>query len=1563
MTADSAREMYHQNYDLLEGGILMLAADGSEQVIFASRPAAGLYECDSEEEFLTLISSRFQNMMVPEDYKPVKEIVNPETGRFHITFHYLTRQKHFRKAEAVGSPRDTAFGRVYLIELFSDEQIAEDRKSDDNSKLLGMHDFYREALRRAVERKEDGTLGKFCPVSLDVTRFKEYNRLYGMHRGDQCIRKIAETIMVHFPGALAGHLMADHFVALLPSDDLERKLEQVCNEVNLYIDNDAIQLKAGIYRPTDHDSMEDLRHAFDMAKIACDSIKTDGNRTVAVYQSTMGESIGQKTFILRHFGEALEKHCIKVFFQPIVRTLTGRLCGLEALARWEDPKLGMISPAVFVPVLEEAQLINRLDRFVFERVARFLRDRMDNGLPLIPVSINLSGYDFEVANPFDTIETLMERMQIPRSLLCIEITERVMLRNRISMSAAIHQFQDGGYQVWMDDFGNEYSSLNSLHNYHFDVIKIDMGFFSHFDDRSRQIITAVVIMSKMLGIQTLAEGVETAEQVAFLERIGCGRIQGYYYGRPMILEDVLESLYRKGIRTESTEEGELLDAAEQVNVATETPTAIFHFDGKQIRLLVENDAYCRELRSTGTQDTEEANANLSAPGYPFRGRFNQLLTKAFQSRAEETLIYEDNGQYLKVTVRWLAGKQDNWVGTAHIYNISSRPALHDAAEWDQVLRDTFQLYEGVYLIDRGKNEMRILQSSHGVLPHDASSSRPITEYVSDFARMQVYPDDQERFITFLQPEHLAEEMRRTENVHTADLFRIRKDDGSFRWTVFEALRIYKSLSHNILLCEREDIWERKEDRKTLLPVFCRSFGVEACSGRAPAVTRDSSLFRSLCLCSPYSFFWKDRDGHILGGSAAFLRRMGIRDKSVLLGRTEAELGWQIESASSQKAEQDILTKGSPASEITEQIVSGGHIIRCRVNRVPWYEEKEIAGIMELLDDGTLEEQKNDPMGLLDADTGCLSYRGAMEVGLQYSDQYRLHHIDYIGILLDVPAYAGTMREEPDRADEILKGFTQFLRESMTPGWAVARIGLCCFLCFCQKSSAGDAEEKTDAAAGMLQQLWRKQGLKTIPVMTRSIAFGSEVSGLDELLRLLTSRLSRSEEMNTREHLSAGDYISFRRDALDALPESIVVSDPKTYELIYLNQIARRDTGIGPEEPLTGKHCYEVLEGKEAPCGDCPNLMLRRDRAYAATHLSGRTGENLLIRSILIPWEGRSLRFTIAFHLSEYMNTLAKDHELIYQEARANEAISAGMAEENPDRGIEKIIECISQNLKPERFLIFEEREDNTVSATYEWTAPGVMPLRDDLQSLSRASVGALYRSFALHHVVLVSDIGAFKKENPDFSLPIYGIRSFVSGQLTLQGRTEGFTMVINPQEDTFRLASLLLSTLTDFIAIMIRNRNSMHMLEKQSMLDQMTGAGNRRMLEQTIREWGGNGSLGVISIDLNGLKNVNDSQGHHAGDMLICNTARILRECAGEKCVYRTGGDEFVVVTENMQEKDVLMLIQHIRESAERNGISLAAGYAYSNGKECNFDRIMTEADFNMYKDKGHSYRRRRTDR
>ena len=165
-----------------------------------------------------------------------------------------------------------------------------------------------------------------------------------------------------------------------------------------------------------------------------------------------------------------------------------------------------------------------------------------------------------------------------------------MIRNHRTLSLTVRRFQKAGYQVWMDDFGSEYSSLNSLHNYHFDVIKIDMGFFSHFDDRSRQIITSVVTMARMLGVQTLAEGVETEEQVSFLRKIGCGRIQGYYYGRPMVYEDTFSLIHSRGISMEGPEEGHRMDAAESVNVISESPTALFSFDGTNIALLLENDA-------------------------------------------------------------------------------------------------------------------------------------------------------------------------------------------------------------------------------------------------------------------------------------------------------------------------------------------------------------------------------------------------------------------------------------------------------------------------------------------------------------------------------------------------------------------------------------------------------------------------------------------------------------------------------------------------------------------------------------------------------------------------------------------------------------------------------------------------------------------------------------------------------------------------------------------------------------------------------------------------------------
>ncbi|WP_194608894.1 EAL domain-containing protein [Clostridium vitabionis] len=1548
---------------MIEGGVCIILADGTEKVVFANGKAASLYECADAEDFLSFVSSGFRSLMEEEDYRPLAEMADGHPEHFPLSFQYRTKKGHFRKAEGVGSLRDTPFGRAYVLLLFSAEQIASDRRGLDKTGVLGAHDFFEEARKQATEQRALPSVRALCPVSLDLTSFKEYNRLYGVHQGDLCLRKIADVLTGYFPGALIGHLTADHFNALLPPDDLEAKLEHVCSEVNAFINDDGIRLKVGIYMPREEDTLDDLLHAFDWAKIACDSIKTDGNRSIAVYQPSMGENFTRKAYVLRHFNEALEKHYIKVYFQPLIRTLTGKICGFEALARWEDPVLGMIYPQTFIPVLEDAQLINRLDRYVLEQVARLVRDRMNNGLPLVSVSMNLSAYDFDVANPIDTIEKTVNSYRIPRTVLCFEITERVMFRNHLNMSRTVQQFQEAGYQVWMDDFGSEYSSLNSLHNYHFDVIKVDMGFFSHFDDRSRQIITSVVTMARMLGVQTLAEGVETREQVDFLKKIGCGRIQGFYYGQPMMYEDTFSFILGRNMQLEQPEEAHLMNAAESVNVISDSPTALFSFDGKNITFLMENDAYKRELRSTGTQDMAEANANLMDTGYPFRESFQQLLQSALKSKVEETLGYTDNGQYMRVSVRWIAGDERYWVGEAHIYNISNNAAIRQANMLDQTLRNMYQLYAGFYLIDRRNEEIRVLRSSHPELNPDRVPHEP-GAFLRFFSDQLVYPEDRERFASFICFEHLETGTGKSEGTAPTEVIRIRAADGNYRWTVLRALMIYKSAAKTILLCEQEDLWERKSDRDTLLPEFCRSFGISRPDTVRPEMLAESSLFRALRSDSPYSFFWKDRDGRILGVSRKFLENSGFQEETKLLGKTEEEIGRRLNIAEAGAPDPKAVPGGKPGDATEELVLSEGRIRDIRIARVPWYQEKEIAGTLNMVSrddpEGRDEESR---LGLTDHETGFLSFRGAIEAGLLYADQYRVNHVDYVGLLIDVPAYAEVLQDSKENAKEILMKISSALRSSLAYGWAAARIGLCCFLCFCRRENAGKIGEKIAAVAGILPLLWRQLGLQTIPVLTHAIAYGSEVMSLDEMLQLLIRRLSSAEKEAYGDKPYTADRIYISREVLDSVPERVIISDPKTYELVYLNQHARKDIGIGAGVSLKGRRCYQDLEGFDAPCRDCPNLMLRMDRAFSGTHMNHKTGENQIVRSFLTVWEKRTLKITIAFNMNEYLDTIAEDHGLLYQELRANEAISSGILEADPEKGIERTVASIAREMKPERFLIFEERDDHTVSATYEWTAPGVIPLKEELQSIPRTELRVLYTKFAAERLVMVSDMEAFQKEYPYFSLRIHGVRSFVSGQLLLQNQTEGFTLVINPSEESFRTLSVLYLTLTDFIAAMVRNRNSLRELERQSMIDQLTGAGNRRALEHRIREWQGDGVLGVISIDLNGLKNTNDTQGHHAGDMLISETARILGECAGKDCVFRTGGDEFVVVTEDLEDRDIRLLIRHMRESAVNNGISMAIGYASIRGKLTDFDALLTKADFNMYQDKGHSFRRRREDR
>lgn len=334
-------------------------------------------------------------------------------------------------------------------------------------------------------------------------------------------------------------------------------------------------------------------------------------------------------YISKHIDDAFEKGYFKVYYQPVIRALTQEVCGYEALIRWVDPRYGTIPPFFFIDMLEKKKQIHRLDAFVIETVCSDLRDDIDSGFAYQPISVNLSRLDFELCDIKEIVDKSREKYGIPVEYLVIEITESAIASEKSHIGDKIQEFRQDGYQVWMDDFGSGYSSLNNLQMYDFDEIKIDMNFLKDFEKnaKSKVIIASIVHMAKLLGIHTLTEGVETKEQFEFLKDIGCEKIQGYYFGKPKPVEEFTRQIDCSFDTNEDPKYKNYYDKIGMIDflssvplrpitksVYNNLPIAVVEFDevSENFSFLYANEAYIKMMHSIGIESIEETiqNSNM-----------------------------------------------------------------------------------------------------------------------------------------------------------------------------------------------------------------------------------------------------------------------------------------------------------------------------------------------------------------------------------------------------------------------------------------------------------------------------------------------------------------------------------------------------------------------------------------------------------------------------------------------------------------------------------------------------------------------------------------------------------------------------------------------------------------------------------------------------------------------------------------------------------------------------------------------------------------------------------------
>ncbi|MBP3782236.1 MAG: EAL domain-containing protein, partial [Butyrivibrio sp.] len=258
-------------------------------------------------------------------------------------------------------------------------------------------------------------------------------------------------------------------------------------------------------------------------------------------------------YIVESFGKAKENGWIKVFYQCFLRIESGNGMGFEALARWIDPEKGMITPDDFIPTLEKYHLMYELDLYIFETVCKEIKIRYDEGLPLLPVSINFSRQDFDYIDVVGEINRIydeynIEQYGIDKSYFIIEITEQGMATATDKFNEQLGKIRENGYKLWIDDFGSGYSSLNVFSKFDIDLIKFDMELLLHLDDHkgaNREILKAMIDVAHKLGIHTLCEGMETEEQRQFLLSAGCELGQGFFYHKPEGLDTILDRLHQE----------------------------------------------------------------------------------------------------------------------------------------------------------------------------------------------------------------------------------------------------------------------------------------------------------------------------------------------------------------------------------------------------------------------------------------------------------------------------------------------------------------------------------------------------------------------------------------------------------------------------------------------------------------------------------------------------------------------------------------------------------------------------------------------------------------------------------------------------------------------------------------------------------------------------------------------------------------------------------------------------------------------------------------------------------
>ena len=425
------------------------------------------------------------------------------------------------------------------IELSEDRDIILWTERDQLTGLYNKEYFYRYAGQFDLYHKDTPT----DAIVIDINHFHIINDRYGKSYGDEVLKRIGERIRdaVQEAGGIVCRREADTFLIYCPH---RGEYSDILDAAAVSLDNDGkgearIRLRMGVYAHVDKSI--DIERRFDRAKLAADTVKSTFSKAIGIYDDSLHESEMFAEQLLDDFHQGIQEKQFQVYYQPkfSIQCETPCLSSAEALVRWKHPRLGMVSPGVFIPLFEENGLIQELDSYVWQEAARQIREWKERLNVSVPVSINVSRIDMYDPRLVDKLVDLVKANGLSFREMLLEVTESAYTGDSEQVIEKVKELRRHGFRIEMDDFGSGYSSLNMISALPIDVLKLDMQFIrTAFKDRKdTRLLEAVIQLADTLELPTIAEGVETAEQLMALKGMGCDIVQGYYFSKPLPAEE------------------------------------------------------------------------------------------------------------------------------------------------------------------------------------------------------------------------------------------------------------------------------------------------------------------------------------------------------------------------------------------------------------------------------------------------------------------------------------------------------------------------------------------------------------------------------------------------------------------------------------------------------------------------------------------------------------------------------------------------------------------------------------------------------------------------------------------------------------------------------------------------------------------------------------------------------------------------------------------------------------------------------------------------------------------